>query len=203
MLRPYVIILLTLVIHSVTFGQNKKKAVVACFEIPYNLDMGEYSSNNTLYKMTVLFENNLQNLGMYELIDRAWLGIGIDEDILDDNGAYSKQYMAKLKDVDYLITGTLSGFSTKKYEDEVKKSQSQSYKVTQEVRISLTIKCIDITTGRIFFSSTDSAETISNNEHTYSIFNQLEVDTKLIDSTSEKVVSKLINHISEYSKKQN
>lgn len=179
-------ILLCFIVH-VGFSQMKK-VTITNFQGPNDLDM----DSEVLFKMTALFEEAVYNSGLFEVIDKGWTGIGKRDNLYDDIGNYNYAFIKNIKDVDYIIIGNISGYSTKKQEDEIKKGQNLRYQVVQEARISLTIKVIEISSGRIVTSVTDASESVIKSEQLYSGFTDINIDRKIIDETSEKVVSKVI-----------
>jgi curli biogenesis system outer membrane secretion channel CsgG len=174
-----------------SFSQ-KKVVAISPFEVPDDMKY-RYDFNGTglIEKIPTLLESELFNTGLYDLVERAQLDVLIDEQTLSYAGMTDKEYdFGALKGVDYFLLGKISGFSAENDNVKVKVGPRNMYVNNQTVSITLTIRLVDVETGKLISVITEEGVITAKGRPRGNQKNS--VSKSNIDKAAKKVVSKVV-----------
>lgn len=174
---------------------QKKVIAVAPFDVPKDMQY-RYDFNGTglLEKIPALLEAELFETGLFEIVERARLDVLMDEQTLGYAGVTDQEYdYGALKGVDLFVMGQIAGFSADFDNVQVNIGRRTMYVNNQEAHITLTVKLVDVTTGKLMTVITEEASVTEkgrprgNSKHG--------VDKDNVDKCAKKVVSKIADRI--------
>ena len=180
----------------VTFLYSQKKVIaIVPFEVPSDMQY-RYDFNGTglLEKIPTLLEAELFKTGVYEIVERAQLDVLLDEKMISYAGLTDKEYdFSAFKGVDYFVFGKISGFSSDFDNVKINVGRRTMYVNNQTVDITLTVKLVDVNTGKLVNIITEDAETTSKGRPRMNA--KSGVSNNLVDKAAKKVVKKIANSI--------
>ncbi len=179
---------------ATTFGQKKVIAIIP-FEVPHDMEY-RYDFNGTglLEKIPTLLEGELYRTGIFDIVERARLDALLDEKTLSYAGVTDKEFdYSAFKGVDYFLFGKISGFSSDYDNIQIHVGSRTMYVNRQSVDITLTIKLVDVNTGKLIHVITEEAE--ANIRGIPRGNRKSGVSNRLVDKAAKKVIKKIAERI--------